>query len=633
MLLTMKGPFELSCLTAGVLFLACISCKNPADMKITGFEPKTGPTSGGTTIEITGRNLRSVYTEATADLVIRIGKSKPVVLSWQNELIVCRTEETSIEIASPIRVHFISKNPDNEGKILQTNLRFQLLKPIINQFEPKIRLSPFSERLISLGQKGKDIEVVIRGQNLNVGNKRMVELWSGECAELTNDGAVMICLLVSFKDPKHMSDIDRNTLRIRIDAWTGSLLGKLDGFIDMFGDYGRFLKKEGRSKGEKVLIIIGIIVLTAIPVMIVIVFLVRRLIRHKANESLMHFSMAEARKTQHEARNEIIPKSVDKTERVSLMEIVDEADMASLFDLNKIIAIEHLTLEEEIGKGHFGLVFKGTLHDSKSDQRIDVAVKTVIQKSKDVREVSAFFQEAMIMRDFEHPHILNLIGVSFSKDQGLPLVVVPFMANGDMREYIMNERLPLLLAVLMQMAIDVARGMSYLEFNKVVHRDLAARNCLLDHNLSVRVSDFGLSRDVYQSDYYRAGIADTDLPLRWMALECIDFHKYSSKSDVWSYGVLVWELMTRGKVPYADIDKWEIGTFLKCDKRLEKPDSCPPFLYDIMTRCWLRDPDERPTFADLVKLIPLRWQETEAMTDSEIRQYENAKRTYENETK
>lgn len=196
------------------------------------------------------------------------------------------------------------------------------------------------------------------------------------------------------------------------------------------------------------------------------------------------------------------------------------------------------------------------------------------------------------------------------------------------RSYIRDVRIPPRLGDLIKMAMDVANGMAYLEYNKVVHRDLAARNCLLDDHLNVRVSDFGLSRDVYQTDYYRANKTATDMPVRWMAPECIEFHQFSSKSDVWSYAVLVWELMTRGKIPYATVNTWEIGTILKCGIRLEKPETCPDFLYKLMTSCWSRDPDQRPTFADLVKLIAAGVERMEAEGDSESRQAEGE---YENE--
>lgn len=427
------------CFAAAVFLLGYVRSKNPDDIRITGFEPNSGPTSGGTTIRIEGRHFRSLFTEETADLQVKIGKSKLVVLSWQDDLIICRTEETSIEISSPIRVHFLPKpvtcpvyvsckTPDKQ--IRQTTKHFELLKPNLVSFEPRI----------TIGQRGKEINIVIIGKNLNIGNVRNATLWSGDCVEQTNDGSVMICKLQSFWDPKDMSETDRNTITVRIDGWTATLLGKVDGFIEIFGDYQKLLKKEGRSTG-KILLILAIVVLTLIPVTIAIVYIIRRMIRDKADAASEHLSMGAIKPRDQpvyqstvESRSEPVYQNTagQTSERVSLMKAIDDADIASLQDVGKIIAMEHLTLKQEIGQGHFGTVFKGRLYDSKRDRTMDVAVKTVHEKGADAREISAFFQEALIMRDFEHPNILSLIGVAFTKDS-MPLVVIPFMFNGNLR--------------------------------------------------------------------------------------------------------------------------------------------------------------------------------------------------------
>lgn len=159
------------------------------------------------------------------------------------------------------------------------------------------------------------------------------------------------------------------------------------------------------------------------------------------------------------------------------------------------------------------------------------------------REIEQFIQEAMIMKDFDHPNVLTLIGLCFP-DNGSPLVVIPFMANGDLRNYILNELNCPRVRELIGFGIDIGKGMEYLAAQKFVHRDLAARNCILDDRLNVKVADFGLSRDVYEQEYYRAE-SGGGLPIKWMAPECLESKKCTTKSDVWSFGVTMWEILTR----------------------------------------------------------------------------------------
>jgi serine/threonine protein kinase len=145
--------------------------------------------------------------------------------------------------------------------------------------------------------------------------------------------------------------------------------------------------------------------------------------------------------------------------------------------------------------------------------------------------------------------------------------------------------------------------MDYLSKQRYVHRDLAARNCLLDSTLLVKIADFGLSRDTYEKDYFRIGTNVCKLPIKWMPPESIDKQFFNTETDIWSYGVLVWELFSRGMTPYSNIDNNLLFNHLESGNRLPKPQSCPVSVYVILLKCWSKNPKSRPSFATLSKRI------------------------------
>ncbi|XP_022099343.1 hepatocyte growth factor receptor-like isoform X2 [Acanthaster planci] len=259
---------------------------------------------------------------------------------------------------------------------------------------------------------------------------------------------------------------------------------------------------------------------------------------------------------------------------------------------------DNLKQGDIVGQGHFGCVYQGRIWQDGTS--FAVAIKSLLRGGKE--EIINFLREGIMMKDFKHPHVLELIGVCINSNN-MPLVVLPFMKHGDVLTYIRDPKNELTARDLLEFCRQVAEGMAYLASQKFIHRDLASRNCMLDDNLRVKIADFGLSRDIYERDYYSAKDKTAKLPVRWMALESLERNVYNTKTDVWSFGVVMWEFLTRGMTPYPSVDNWDICTYLQRGRRLQQPMHCPDHVYQIMMNCWSVSPVDRPTFDDLAGQI------------------------------
>lgn len=271
-----------------------------------------------------------------------------------------------------------------------------------------------------------------------------------------------------------------------------------------------------------------------------------------------------------------------------------------------LIQEQQFTLGRMLGKGEFGSVREGQLRlPDGSLQKVAVKMlKADIFTSSDIEE---FLKEAACMKEFDHPHVTKLIGVSLrNRPKGrlpIPMVILPFMKHGDLHSFLLMSRIGenpfnLPLQTLLKFMIDIASGMEYLSSKNFIHRDLAARNCMLDENMNVCVADFGLSKKIYSGDYYRQGCA-SKLPVKWLALESLADNLYTTHSDVWAFGVTMWEIVTRGQTPYAGIENAEIYNYLISGNRLKQPPECLEDVYDLMCRCWHSEPKLRPSFGAL----------------------------------
>ncbi|XP_059172447.1 hepatocyte growth factor receptor-like [Physella acuta] len=290
-----------------------------------------------------------------------------------------------------------------------------------------------------------------------------------------------------------------------------------------------------------------------------------------------------------------------------------------------IIGLDRLTVGKSIGSGNFGCVFEGLLDVGPATPALKVAIKTLQDSMSHSIDLKGFVQEAVMMREFQHPNVLGLVGLS-EKERGVPYVVLPFMENGDLLTYVRDSAVTLTLHDVIKFGADIADGMSYLSSLKFVHRDLAARNCMLDSVHRAKVADFGLCRDIYEKGYYTSD-NKKKLPIRWMAIESIEHGAYSTKSDVWSFGVVLWEMLTRGVTPYPGVDGWDVINFLR-QRRLPPPHFCPEELYNLMMQCWAKDPNLRPSFKALhCELLAMIGQTS---PDSPTTYLNNARKTSQN---
>jgi serine/threonine protein kinase len=295
---------------------------------------------------------------------------------------------------------------------------------------------------------------------------------------------------------------------------------------------------------------------------------------------------------------------------------IDKNQMLTLETSGLLVDNDSLRLLDCIGEGEFGLVYKAHLFDD-DGMPTYVAVKT-LKGSYDQNEISELLTESLRMKQLLHPNVMGLVGVSINAGPA-PFIILPFMAGGSLLSYLKRNRTTILLngdvidegqeveIKLLSMCLQIAKGMEYISSQNLIHRDLAARNCMIDHQGIIKVSDFGLSKNLYEKMYFRQEKTEgVKLPIKWMAIESINDGVFSEKTDVWSFGITCWEIFSGGKGPFGGISPMNLSNLLEQGQRLNKPNNnaCSNNTYDnVMMVCWHSSPDDRPTFAECVVSI------------------------------
>uniref|UniRef100_A0A8D1PMG3 Proto-oncogene tyrosine-protein kinase receptor Ret n=1 Tax=Sus scrofa TaxID=9823 RepID=A0A8D1PMG3_PIG len=282
---------------------------------------------------------------------------------------------------------------------------------------------------------------------------------------------------------------------------------------------------------------------------------------------------------------------------------------------------KNLVLGKTLGEGEFGKVVKATAFRLKGKAGYTTVAVKMLKENASPSELRDLLSEFNLLKQVNHPQVIKLYGAC-SQDGPL-LLIVEYAKYGSLRGFLRESRKAgpgyvgsggsrhssyldnpeeraLTMGDLISFAWQISRGMQYLAEMKLVHRDLAARNVLVAEGRRMKISDFGLSRDVYEEDSY-VKRSKGRIPVKWMAIESLFDHIYTTQSDVWSFGVLLWEIVTLGGNPYPGIPPERLFNLLKTGYRMERPDNCSEEMYSLMLQCWKQEPDKRPVFADISK--------------------------------
>ena len=328
-------------------------------------------------------------------------------------------------------------------------------------------------------------------------------------------------------------------------------------------------------------------------------------------------------------RNSVLEESISEKAHPYVMPASVESDLYAQIQTHKLqnISLQQITIKEEVGHGQFGAVNTGIWRGPHGDY--DVAIKT-LNSTVDPSDRVKFLQEAAIMAQFRHPNVIRLYGIV--NDGPQVMLVIEYATKGDLRSHLNSLKpepgmliQPDLATLLLCYSKHVANGMHYLSNKSFIHRDLAARNILVvakGKELICKIADFGLSRNLDDENYYisKGGM----VPVKWTAPEAILYKKYSTASDVWSYGCLLYEIWSVGHKPFEGRTNVEVIEKVDAGYRLPPPPGCPLLIYQAMIQCWNKDSHNRPQFRDIHLILSQNDEHVLKIPDKDLQTHSQA---------
>ncbi|VIO96265.1 Uncharacterized protein BM_BM2486 [Brugia malayi] len=285
-----------------------------------------------------------------------------------------------------------------------------------------------------------------------------------------------------------------------------------------------------------------------------------------------------------------------KKQEVKVTFVNDELTFTPSKNTNLLVDRSRVTLEELLGDGQFGNVYRGTF--MKENGQIDAVAVKVCKMDCEIVERQNFLEEAFIMHRFHHEHIIALVGICIEKPIWIVMELAPL---GELRQYLLHNTATVDLSIQLLFSQQLSSALVYLHSCKYVHRDIAARNVLLSSPRCVKLSDFGLSRCVEENNVYTASRGK--LPIKWMAPESINYRCFSKATDVWMFGVCMWEIFTYGVKPWQGVRNHNVILKIERGERLEKPHNCPQVLYNLLMRMWNFEALKRPTIFEVNRYL------------------------------